>query len=219
MHSAFPTEAVDSVFFGPGTYMFVDAVVDCLARRRDPVRRAVDICSGAGPGAISVADLVPDAEVTMVDINPTALHYGAANSVVAGQRDMRLCLGDKLANVDGDFDLIITHPPYLVDSASRAYRHGGGDHGASLSLAIVREALDRLAPSGTLVIFSGIAIVDGEDVFRRPSANGRPKAGCDWSYREVDADVFGEELRHPAYADVDRIAHVVFEATRRGGSA
>ena len=219
MHSAFPTEAVDSIFFGPGTYMFVDAVVDSLARRRAPVRRAVDICSGAGPGAVVVADLARDAEVTMVDINPTALRYGAANAALADHRDMKVCLGDKLANVDGDFDLIITHPPYLVDSTSRAYRHGGGHLGADLSIDIVRAALDRLAPLGTLVVFTGIAIVEGEDAFKETVGRLATQAGCDWTYREVDPDVFGEELSTPAYAEVDRIAHVVFEAIRRAAAA
>ena len=135
--------------------------------------------------------------------------------MAAGHPDMRCCLGDKLAEVDGDFDLIVSHPPYLVDSASRAYRHGGGGLGADLSLAIVRAALGRLAPLGTLVVFTGIAIVDGEDVFKATVSDWATQAGCDWTYREVDPDVFGEELATPAYAAVDRIAHVVFEATRR----
>ena len=218
MHSAYPTEATDAIFFGPGTYMFVDAIVDSLARRRAPIHRAVDICSGAGPGAVTIADLAPEAEVTMVDINPTALRYGLANATAAGHPDMRCCLGDKLANVDGEFDLIVSHPPYLVDRASRAYRHGGGALGADLSLAIVRAALDRLAPLGTLVLFTGIAIVDGEDAFKASVSKWASQAGCEWSYREVDSDVFGEELAEPAYAEVDRIAHVVFEATRRAGA-
>ncbi len=37
--------------------------------------------------------------------------------------------------------------------------------------------------------------------------------GCMLEYRELDPDVFGEELEHPAYAAVDRIALIaaVFE--------
>jgi hypothetical protein len=32
--------------------------------------------------------------------------------------------------------------------------------------------------------------------------------GCRWSYRELDPDVFGEELLEPAYARAERIAAV-----------
>ena len=69
------------------------------------------------------------------------------------------------------------------------------------------------------MIFTGIAIVDGQDAFKAEVGRRAADAGCDWTYREVDPDVFGEELAQPAYAGVDRIAHVVFEATRRDGPA
>ena len=40
-------------------------------------------------------------------------------------------------------------------------------------------------------------------------------SGCDLRYREIDPDVFGEELETPAYADVDRIALVAAVMDRR----
>ena len=62
MHSAYPTVAADAVFFGPDTYRFGRAILAHLGRGA-PVRRAVDIGCGAGPGAILVARAYPDAEV------------------------------------------------------------------------------------------------------------------------------------------------------------
>ena len=219
MHSAFPTEAKDAVFFGPDTYKFVDAIVDLLGRRCRPIRRAADICSGSGPGALTVAGAAPAADVFMSDINPTALRYAAANAALAGRPNAHPCFSDKLASLDGDFDIIVAHPPYLVDRTSRAYRHGGGALGADLSIAIVRNALERLAPGGTLLLFTGVAIVDGEDAFKAIIGGFATQSGCEWTYREVDPDVFGEELTFAAYAEADRIALVVFEATRREGSS
>jgi hypothetical protein len=35
-----------------------------------------------------------------------------------------------------------------------------------------------------------------------------PPLGCTLDYREIDPDVFGEELSKPIYADVERIAVV-----------
>ena len=40
------------------------------------------------------------------------------------------------------------------------------------------------------------------------------KAGCSLDYRELDPDVFGEELDRPAYRDVDRIAVVAAIAVK-----
>ena len=60
-------------------------------------------------------------------------------------------------------DPIAANPPYLLDDSQRAYRHGGGRLGEGLSVAIADLALERLAPGGTLLLYTGSAIVDGVD--------------------------------------------------------
>jgi hypothetical protein len=40
------------------------------------------------------------------------------------------------------------------------------------------------------------------------------ETGWPWTYREVDPDVFGEELGHGAYVDAERIAAIVLIAER-----
>lgn len=219
VHSAFPTLATDAVFFGPDTHKFVDAIKQHLAARDLPIRRAADVCTGSGAGALAIAKRAPGADVFMVDINPKALDYARVNAAVAGCPRAVPRRSDKLADVPGEFDLVVAHPPYLVDRDSRAYRHGGGALGAELSFAIVRDALGRLAPGGSLLLFTGVAMVGGEDPFRHQVAPLLSGGRWRWTYREVDPDVFGEELGYPAYADVDRIALVVLEATRRADPA
>ena len=214
LHSAFPTLARDAVFFGPDTYKFVDAVKAYLDVRTEPVERAVDICCGAGPGALTIAKARPKAEVLMADINETALHFAGCNAELAGLANAKPRRSDLLSDVDGAFDLVVAHPPYLVDQGARAYRHGGGALGADLSLAIVRSATERLAPGGTLLLFTGIAIIDGGDPFLSEITELLTDRGLRWSYREVDPDVFGDELARPPYDVADRIALVVLTATR-----
>jgi release factor glutamine methyltransferase len=218
LHSAFPTTEPDSVFFGPDTYRFASAVEAHLERRSSPVRRAVDVCCGAGPGAVVVAKALPAAEVLMGDINDAALRLARLNAALAGAGNAAARRSDLLSGVPGDpFDLVIANPPYLVDPAERAYRHGGGPLGAGLSLAILDAALGRLAPGGTLLLYTGAAVVNGHDPFRA-AAEGRLGAdpGVGWTYREMDPDVFGEELDTAAYAEADRIAAVVLTVTRKG---
>ncbi len=213
LHSAYPTTAADAVFFGPDTYRFADAIAALLAADVR-VRRAVDIGCGAGPGAVVVALERPDAEVLAVDINDVALRYTAVNATLAGAARISARRSDLLNGVEGDFDLIVANPPYLLDATQRSYRHGGGSLGEGLSLAIAGLASARLASGGTLLLYTGTAIVGGADRFRALVAPLLDAAGFDWHYRELDPDVFGEELAAPAYADADRIAAVLLTARK-----
>ena len=214
VHSAFPTTAPDAVFFGPDTYRMADAAVAHVEARDRPVRRVVDIGCGTGAGAIAVAKRVPDAEVIAVDINDSALRFARLNAALAGTANVRTRHSDLLDGIDGHFDLIISNPPFMIDPAGRAYRDGGGEHGHRLSLAIVDAATTRLRPGGSLVLFSGTGITGGGDPFREAAAQHLDGTGLVWTYREVDPDVYGEELDGSAYAHAERIAVVVLTATR-----
>ncbi|MDB5748495.1 MAG: SAM-dependent methyltransferase, partial [Massilia sp.] len=76
-------------------------------------------------------------------------------------------------------------------------------------------ALDRLAPGGTLLLYTGIAIVDGRDEFLE-TIRPRLEAACEsWSYEELDPDIFGGQLDCEGYEEVERIAAVWLRATKR----
>jgi len=214
VHSAYPTTAVDAVFFGPDTGRLVEAVIAHLSSHRGPIRRAVDIGCGTGPGAIAIAKRAREAEVIGVDINPAALRATALNAALAGVVNVFPRASDMLQDLEGTFDLIVSNPPFMVDAAERAYRHGGGALGAGLPLACVDAAVERLAPRGALVLFTGAAVIDGETPFRDEAARRLDAAGLAWSYREVDPDVYGEELDQPGYAQADRIALAVLTAEK-----
>lgn len=212
-HSAWPTTAADSVFFGPDTYRFVRALKSALPALARPVRRAVDIGCGAGPGAIAIALACPDAQVYAADINPAALVLTEVNARIAGAANIEAVNSNLLNHVDGQFDLIVANPPYLVDSEQRTYRHGGGDLGAAFSLAVVNEAIARLEPGGTLLLYTGVAMIASADPFRMRFEPLLRQAGFDWTYEEIDPDIFGEELDTEAYASADRIAAVFLRAS------
>ncbi|WP_188864758.1 methyltransferase [Pseudomonas asuensis] len=214
IHSAYPTDEADAVFFGPDTYRYANAIEAQLRFETGQLRRAVDIGSGAGPGAILVALARPDAEVLAVDINNRALRFTQINAEMAEATNVVTQHSNLLNEVEGEFDLIVSNPPYLVDPTERAYRHGGGPLGAGLSLSILDAALERLAPAGTLLLYTGVAMVDSRDPFLE--AVQARLAGTDmiWRYREMDPDVFGEELESGVYAQTDRIAAVTLTVTR-----
>ena len=213
-HSAYPTTQSDAVFFGPDSYRFAQAIEAHLQQRFEPLRRAVDIGCGAGVGALVIARARQDAQVLAVDINPRALRMTAVNAELAGLTNVSAYHSDVLASVEGEFDLIVANPPYMNDDRQRAYRHGGGALGEQLSVRIASESLGRLALGGSLVLYTGVAIVAGADPFL---AAVKPLLGSDafgWTYRELDPDVFGEELTQPGYERVERIAVVALTVTR-----
>ena len=215
VHSAYPTSAADAVFFGPDTYRFANAIAALPPRSTNrPAGRAVDIGCGAGPGAIAAIDHLEPAEVYAADINDRALAYTRVNAAAA-RVAVTAIHSNLLGGLSGEFDLIVANPPYLVDAAERAYRHGGGPLGAGLSLAILEAACTRLAPGGTLLLYTGAAILGGADLFREAVQNRLAGAELTWSYREVDPDVFGEEVAEGAYTEADRIAAVVLTVQKK----
>lgn len=218
-HSAYPTKDEDAVFFGPDSYRFVDLIERELDREPLPAgARILDVGCGAGVGGIAAALACRDrgSRLALADINPQALRFAGANAAHAGIQDAEFAQGDLFAPLQGQFDLVVANPPYLNDASARLYRHGGGRWGEGLSERIVREGLDRLAPGGRLVLYTGVAIVDGLDPLLAAVQQPLRQRGWPWRYRELDPDVFGEELDEPAYALAERIAVTALVVQRPG---
>jgi methylase of polypeptide subunit release factors len=215
-HSAFPTREEDAVFFGPDTYRFLRAIVANLAacEARGKPQRIIEIGCGGAPAAIALALRYPEAEVVAADVNPLALQLSQVNAHLNGAANLRVCESDVLQGVDGEFDLIVSTPPYVIDEDQRTYRDGGGELGAGLSLRIVDEAIVRLAGCGTLMLYTGSAIVAGRDRFQEAACRLLERAGLRFDYDEIDPDIFGEQLGSPAYRQVERTAAVILTAQK-----
>jgi methylase of polypeptide subunit release factors len=215
-HSAYPTTQHDAVFFGPDSYRFANFLRAELPRL-GPCAHILDIGAGAGAGAIAAARVATDAYFTLTDINPQALRLAAINWVMAhlGPVYFAVCdaIPDQLPDHAPPVDCIVANPPYIADAAHRAYRDGGAMHGAEVSLAWARIAAERLPSGGAFLLYTGSAIVNGED--RLKAMLHETLRGFDVGYRELDSDVFGEELEREDYADVERIAAVGIVAVKR----
>jgi methylase of polypeptide subunit release factors len=212
VHSSFPTSSADAVFFGPDSYRFVRAILRHLPERG----RLVDVGCGSGVGGIMAAKQARRRlDVVLADINPEALAMARVNAALAGI-EAEVVQSDVLAGVEGEIDVIVSNPPYLVDAEHRAYRDGGSHHGAALAIRIATEALERLSRArrgGRLLIYTGAAIVRGKDCFFEQLEPQLRRYASDYDYEELDPDVFGEELAAPAYADVERIAVTFLRAS------
>jgi methylase of polypeptide subunit release factors len=213
VHSAYPTLAADAVFLGPDSYRFARLITSELSRQ--PLRagaRVGDIGTGAGVGALTVGGLAPGAQLLGTDVNADALRLARVNAAAASL-PLETIETSALDGVEGLFDLVLLNPPFIADGGERAYRDGGALHGGQLSLQLAQAALNRLAPDGRLILYTGSAIVDGEDRLRRELAS-MVRGEVTFAYEELDPDIFGEELSEPAYSDVDRIALIAAIFTR-----
>ena len=77
----------------------------------------LDVGTGSGAIAVTLAKLWPDAQVTAVDISPAALAVARHNAEHHDvQARLSLLPGDLFAPCAGDaFDLIVSNPPYVRD--------------------------------------------------------------------------------------------------------
>ena len=102
----------------PETELLVDLALDCA--RELPSRQRIkilDIGTGSGAIAVSLAKHLPESEVWAVDISGASLRVAAANAkqhnVTERMRFVRGDLLDALDQVGATFDLILSNPPYV----------------------------------------------------------------------------------------------------------
>jgi release factor glutamine methyltransferase len=99
----------------PSSELTVARAVRRLRNRRDPV--VVDLCTGAGPIALGIADEVPDAEVWGADISSKELDLGRFNARRLGIDNVHFRCGDMFEalpkRLRGSVDVITGHIPYV----------------------------------------------------------------------------------------------------------
>lgn len=102
-----------------------EELVAWMLRAERDATAILDIGTGSGCIAVTLAAELPRAKVTAVDISPTALAVAEENSRAHGatvelrQADM---LGDLTSVFAGPFDVIVSNPPY-VPQRDRATMH------------------------------------------------------------------------------------------------
>jgi release factor glutamine methyltransferase len=185
----------------PETEQVVSVALEALDAMGAGARTVVDLGTGSGAIALSIACERIGVNVWATDRSAAALEVARANLAGAGRAATRVrmaegdwfdALPDELA---GAVDLVVTNPPYvatgeaLPDEVARWEPHDAlraGSTGLDAIAAIVRDAPHWLRPGGALVIeigetqgdaASALAIAAGfTGVEVRPDLAGRPRA-------------------------------------------
>jgi release factor glutamine methyltransferase len=151
----------------PETEQLVGWALERLAGLAEPV--VVDLGSGSGAIALSLAHEHPGARVTAVEHDPGAIEWtrhNAAARAAAGDRPVEVIAGDMtdaalLRELDGTVDLVVSNPPYVPDGA-RVPREvadhdpplalWGGPDGLDVVRGLLVTAARLLRPGGWLGI-------------------------------------------------------------------
>ncbi|MBI4937518.1 MAG: peptide chain release factor N(5)-glutamine methyltransferase [Nitrosomonadales bacterium] len=136
------------------------------ARRGESLFRVLDLGTGCGAIALSIALERPDAEITAVDVSPKALAVAQENVRRLGTGKVCLLRSDWFSELANErFDLAISNPPYIADSDAhleqgdlrfepRAALASGAD-GLDDIRRIVAQAKTHLKPGGWLLFEHG----------------------------------------------------------------
>lgn len=149
----------------PDTECVVEEAVKLLPRNAS----FVDLCTGSGCIAVSIADLRPDTRGVAVDLYPKTLDIAKRNARRNNVADrLDFVLGDVLSGeVLGEekFSAIISNPPYIrrgeIDSLSREVSYepraalDGGEDGLVFYRAIVGKYQKNLDTGGRFILEIG----------------------------------------------------------------
>ena len=101
----------------PETELLVAEVV----KRVESPKRVLDLCTGSGCIAISLARRFPEARVLGTDVSGEALTYARENADKLGIKNVEFLEGEGFSPVHGQsFDLIVSNPPYIAEGEIEA---------------------------------------------------------------------------------------------------
>jgi len=125
--------------------------------------RVLDLCTGSGAVAISIAAERPGWTITASDISRAALEVAKRNAArLVPEAQLNFLESDLFAHIEGTFDLICSNPPYVPRREAAALLEGGwadpilaldgGDDGMDFIRAIVAGSAEYLSEDGVLLL-------------------------------------------------------------------
>lgn len=180
----------------PETEILVEKAIELVASRKLQVASVniLEIGTGSGCIAVSLAKFLPGAKITATDISEEALELARNNAVINGVK-IDFFRAD-LFSVDDQrpvaYDLIISNPPYIAQAQiaklqpeiqyePRVALNGGRD-GLDFYRRLSMESPRYLKPKGLLVIEIGFGQADEvREIFRESAKLVEKEAARDYN--------------------------------------
>lgn len=142
--------------------------INFFVKKELPVR-VLDMCTGSGCIAVSIAHYCPESVVVACDVSRDALDIAKANSELNGTRNrVEFRHGDLFSSLDSEqrFEIITSNPPYIESAVIAGLQREVRDHEPMLALdggadglefyrKIIRQAPDYLKEHGWVVLEIG----------------------------------------------------------------
>lgn len=128
----------------PETELLAGWAVDRAGEVTDHAPVVVDLCTGSGAIALSVATEVPGAQVHAVELDAAALGWAARNLAGSGVDLRGGDMADAFADLDGTVDVVVCNPPYIPLSAYEGVAPEARDHDPELALWSGDDGLDAM---------------------------------------------------------------------------
>ncbi len=167
----------------PDTEVLATRAIEMAQAYHEP--RVLDLCAGSGCIGLALASQVADARVLLGELDDEAIKICRRNirrNAMGGRVSvMRVDALDKPPRVIGEFDVIVSNPPYIptadIDTLDASVRDheprlalDGGADGMDFYRAICEKWRDALRPNGKLLFEVGIGQADA--VLRLMRAGG-----------------------------------------------
>lgn len=132
-----------------------------LARFDRKARKVIDLGTGTGALAVSLAAERPDWQVLGTDISANALAVAQKNAGTVP--NVSFLESSWFSDIQGQFDLIISNPPYIRNSDPHlealkfepARALAGGDDGLDCIRQIINSCHEHLTPRGNILFEHG----------------------------------------------------------------
>ena len=150
----------------PDTEILVEEIMKIYKNKNTKI---LDLCTGSGAIAVSLAHYLADAEITAVDKYEICLDIAKKNAKKHNvENRVKIVSCDVLSpfDIDGDFDCIVSNPPYIksdvlatlsddVKNFEPAYALDGGNDGLIFYRKITDFAAKKLKKDGILAFEIG----------------------------------------------------------------
>lgn len=174
--------------------------VDCIKALAPNAKHILEIGTGSGCVAITLARLYTESQVYAVDISTDALDVAVLNAKSHGVENVCFIESDLFTQVRGTYDIIYSNPPYItaeemenLDKSVADYEPEGalygGEDGLDFYRKITAEAPKYLNRGGYLVFEIGAK--QKKDVEKLLHEHHFSAIGCEKDFSGLDRVVYG----------------------------
>lgn len=147
------------------TEILVEEVIK-IAQKTN-AKKILDLCTGSGAIAVSLAKYLPQSEITAIDISNDALKIAKKNAVSNNvENQITFISSDMFTNLNEEkFDIIVSNPPYIktnvIDNLDIQVKNephialDGGNDGLYFYKKIINESYQYLKYKGYLCLEIG----------------------------------------------------------------